>query len=164
LLAVPILFYTVSAGGEVSAVAVGLLLLAWGTDVADGWLARRLGSTSELGRVLDPLADKMVIGATAVALWITRDMPGWLVVCLIGRDVAIVGFAVVMRERLGHVPPANVVGKIAVIVFGVTLAAYLVNATDLVEILTWLTLVAVVGSSISYGYRFVCLIRHRVRP
>ena len=59
--------------------AVALLLVAGVTDLLDGFLARRRGSVSASGKVVDPLADKLLIGGLLIWLVIQRDFPAWLV-------------------------------------------------------------------------------------
>ena len=67
--AIPLIVATFYAGGEGSRwVALGLFVAAGATDFLDGWLARRLGVTSPLGRFLDPIADKLLVAAVLIML------------------------------------------------------------------------------------------------
>jgi len=163
LLALPILYYTVSAGEHDWIVALSLLGLAALSDALDGWLARRLDAQSELGRILDPLADKVVVGGVAAALWAGNRIPGWLAAAIIGRDAAILVLAFLMRRRLGHMPKANVVGKIAVGVLVFTLAAYLARADRVAGALKWIAAGALTASAVSYGHRLVRMLRGPTR-
>jgi len=163
LLVFPIVYYTVSAGENVPVLAVGLLGLAWLSDGLDGWLARRLDAQSELGRILDPLADKLVVDGTAAALWVSGRIPGWLVIVMIARDVAIFALGFLMRRRLGRVPRANIVGKTALVILVLTLAAYLADVDEASDVLKWIALAAVVASAVSYGLRMRGLVRSRTQ-
>src|SRR6476646_11132940 len=67
LLGVPLFLWLV-LGPEADLLALGVLMLSGVTDFLDGYLARRLGQTSELGKVLDPVADRLYILAVVVGL------------------------------------------------------------------------------------------------
>lgn len=74
--------------------ALVLFLIAGITDALDGYLARRRGENTKLGMLLDPLADKLLVGATFLALAIpvqtlAVSIPPWLAILSIGRDAAI---------------------------------------------------------------------------
>lgn len=63
------------------------------TDILDGYLARRLRSTSRWGAYLDPIADKFLLSGTFLVLALTGAIPAWLAVVVLGRDVAILAAA-----------------------------------------------------------------------
>jgi len=72
--------------------AAFLLFLAAGvSDAIDGYLAKRFGMTSELGAYLDPLADKALIVSIYVTLGVSGEIPVWLVILVVSRDIMIVG-------------------------------------------------------------------------
>lgn len=82
--------------------ALGIFLFMAFSDLADGFLARRLGSSSRLGAILDPLADKVLITCAAILLTLEHShvrgtrMPDWVVVMIVGKDLwVVVGFIVV---------------------------------------------------------------------
>ena len=91
-----------------------LLLMASGiSDYLDGLIARRWGSFTRLGQLLDPLADRLYILATLLALVARDGLPLWWALSLIGRDVALSGFLPVLRSR-GYGPlPVHFLGKAA---------------------------------------------------
>lgn len=63
------------------------------TDAADGFLARRFRWTSDLGRKLDPLADKLMLAAVYVSMAAGALIPRWIAVLVVGRDLLILSFA-----------------------------------------------------------------------
>jgi cardiolipin synthase len=74
--------------------ALALFVIAGISDALDGFLAKYFGWTSELGGLLDPIADKLLlIGAILVLGWL-NELPGWLVTLVILRDLAIIGGAI----------------------------------------------------------------------
>lgn len=70
--------------------AVATLVIASATDVLDGFLARKLNLGTELGSVLDPLADKFLMMVSFIALSVKTSIPWWCTFIIIGRDVYIV--------------------------------------------------------------------------
>jgi cardiolipin synthase (CMP-forming) len=68
-----------------------VFIIAGVSDAIDGFLARRLSLHTELGRYLDPLADKLLLVSIYVALGFQHHMPPWLVILVASRDVMIVG-------------------------------------------------------------------------
>jgi len=85
--------------------AAFLLFLAAGvSDAIDGYLAKRFGMTSELGAYLDPLADKALIVSIYVTLGVSGEIPRWLVILVVSRDIMIVG-AVLLAWLVGKPLP-----------------------------------------------------------
>lgn len=66
-----------------------LFLIAAVTDALDGWLARGFSWQSDIGRVIDPLADKLLIAASFISLALLNVLPWWLVLLIFGRDMTI---------------------------------------------------------------------------
>lgn len=81
--------------------ALALALVAGLTDWFDGYIARRLGTDRTVGIVLDPLADKALLVTLFVALGLLRLIPLWMLVLAIGRDLIIVGGALLLRMFRG---------------------------------------------------------------
>ncbi|MCX7899057.1 MAG: CDP-alcohol phosphatidyltransferase family protein [Methylocystis sp.] len=70
--------------------ALGVFAVAGVSDALDGWLAKRFGLESELGALLDPIADKSLIVSTLAAMAFIGVAPLWLTLVIIARDAAIV--------------------------------------------------------------------------
>jgi CDP-diacylglycerol--glycerol-3-phosphate 3-phosphatidyltransferase len=93
--------------------AILLLMAAGVTDYLDGYIARRFSSFTRLGQLLDPLADRLYIFATLLALVARDGLPIWWALALIGRDLVLAGCLPVLR-RHGYGPLAvNFLGKAA---------------------------------------------------
>lgn len=86
--------------GETRA-ALWVALVAGLSDALDGWLAKRFGWQSRLGSLLDPLADKLMLGLGALGLWLAGALPGWLLLLIAGRDVVIVAGAIAWWRLAG---------------------------------------------------------------
>ena len=148
------LLYYVSRGEEVyRALAIGSFLLAAISDGVDGFVARRFNQRSELGAILDPLADKLllVLGLVALSLdnypYLPR-IPLWLVATVLSRDVLIlIGFVVIYYSCGKIEVRAHPVGKVATVLQMATIlwALFKWNAGGLAA----LTLAAALGTGIS---------------
>jgi cardiolipin synthase len=75
--------------------AFWLFVVAATSDMLDGFLAKRLGMTSEFGAYLDPLADKALLMSIYVSLAVAGLLPLWLVIAVVSRDIMILGAIVV---------------------------------------------------------------------
>jgi len=112
LAGVPLFLYWVLVT-EQDGRAILLLMAAGASDYADGKIARRYGQFSRLGQLLDPLADRLYILATLVALVARDGLPIAFAIALIGRDVFLACFLPVLRAH-GYGPlPVSFLGKAA---------------------------------------------------
>jgi cardiolipin synthase len=102
ILSVPIMVWAIATGWMLFAFV--LFLAAGVSDAIDGYLAKRFGMTSDLGSYLDPLADKALIVSIYVTLGISGDIPRWLVILVVSRDIMIVG-AVILSWLVGKPLP-----------------------------------------------------------
>jgi cardiolipin synthase len=83
--------------------SIVLFALAAASDAADGFLARRFGWQSELGGILDPIADKLLLASVFITLSFLKLVPLWLMAAVVARDIIIVGGAVSYRFFIGPV-------------------------------------------------------------
>src|SRR5687768_15978788 len=86
-MSVPVIFWLLVNGHAQAAFYV--FLLAGVSDAVDGYLAKRFKWTSELGAYLDPLADKILIVSIYIALAVSAQVPQWLVIGIVSRDILI---------------------------------------------------------------------------
>src|SRR3954453_596553 len=98
LIMVPLVIVMIGQGRWMTAFV--LFVAAGVSDAVDGYIARRFDMRSELGAYLDPLADKALLVSIYVSLAIVGQMPGWLAIVVVSRDIMIVG-AVVLSWLLG---------------------------------------------------------------
>lgn len=95
----PLFAYVLLVGHDRHA-AAWLLGVLGATDWLDGWLARRFGTVSDLGKVLDPVADRVLIVIAAVAVLIDGSFPLWLGIVVLARE-ALVSVGVLVLAALG---------------------------------------------------------------
>ncbi|MGM0588102.1 MAG: CDP-alcohol phosphatidyltransferase family protein [Bacteroidota bacterium] len=136
-----------------------ILLVIYGviSDYLDGIVARATGSVSELGKMLDPIADKLAaLVLFSYVVWIGR-IPLWFFLFGIGRDLLIISGSMWIRSRRGKVPMAVMSGKISVNIMALywMIAFFAPFATVVLDWLLWTSIVAMVYSFGEYMYRFV---------
>lgn len=134
--------------------ALGVAVLLIMTDFLDGYFARKLNQVSELGKVLDPIADKVGLGLGVFALYQEYGLPFWVMALIIGRDVIIVLGSLVLMSRLPYVVPSAMPGKIAVTILAFLFLVYLLEIYPLQYPLLILSVLAIAVSSLFYAYRF----------
>jgi len=97
------------------------------SDILDGELARRRDEITRWGKILDPMADKIAIGAVTLALVMFKGVPWWLVVVVVIRDVLILLASTVLMRRCAIVPSSNLWGKLTTLVMSFLLLSYLLD-------------------------------------
>jgi len=143
--------------------ATGLFCVSAFTDQLDGWLARRAGRTTDLGRILDPVADKILVMATLIVL--VPVLPGWMVALIVAREFLVSGLRLAALER-GVIVSARDIAKlktwtqsIAAMLGGLALAGAISD-----RVAWWAVLVALVltlVSGLDYARAAPALLRGR---
>ncbi|MCC6547498.1 CDP-diacylglycerol--glycerol-3-phosphate 3-phosphatidyltransferase [Candidatus Sumerlaeota bacterium] len=116
------------ATGVMMSVSLLLLIIVAITDWLDGEIARSQKLVTNLGKLLDPLADKIFVTAALVCLVELKLVPGWAVILIIAREFFVTGLRSIATER-GRVVPADKLGKhktgwqLALIIVAVVLAS-----------------------------------------
>jgi cardiolipin synthase (CMP-forming) len=88
IISVPVIFWLLLSGQ--SKIAFFVFVCAGISDAVDGYLAKRFDWTTELGSYLDPLADKLLLVSIFIALGVRNELPLWLVIAVVSRDILIV--------------------------------------------------------------------------
>ena len=107
------------------ALAIAIFLVASLTDILDGHLARRRNQVSNLGKLLDPIADKLLVSAALIVLVEKHLAPSWAVVIILGREFIITGLRSIAATE-GIIIQAQTVGKIKMWAQCVAIVALLV--------------------------------------
>ena len=111
ILAIPIILFLLFYPERTCRLITTLFfLLVAVTDTLDGYLARRRGMVTTLGKFLDPLADKLLIVAALIALIPARGIPTWIVIVIIGREISVTGLRGIALSQ-GTVISASRLGK-----------------------------------------------------
>lgn len=118
-------------------VATGIFVVAALTDRLDGYLARRSGQVTDLGKLLDPIADKLLMGTALVILSILGDLAWWVTVVILVRELGITVLRFAMLRYA--VLPASRGGKLKTVLQSVAIGLYLL---PLAELPSWIGVVA----------------------
>ncbi len=134
LLAIPVFWWVLLVEDDVTLAAWIVFIIGW-TDWVDGYLARRLGQVSELGKVLDPVADRLLIASAIIGGLIAGVLPAWLGWGLIAREILMGLVALNLALRGGGTVEVRFLGKAATFaLYGAIPAFYLAAA----GVLEWL--------------------------
>ncbi len=126
--------------------AAGLFILAIATDSVDGLLARRNNLVTDLGILLDPIADKVLIGGALVALSVLGELSWWITIVIMLREFGITAFRFAVLSK--RVIPASRGGKLKTIAQAVACALYLVPLFTLVG--DWMLVVNVIAMAVAF--------------
>jgi CDP-diacylglycerol--glycerol-3-phosphate 3-phosphatidyltransferase len=141
--------------------ALACFHLAMLTDALDGPLARRRGEVSQLGEIIDPIADKLLIDGTALMLVHSRGFPRWMVGLLLLRDVGILLSALLVLRHKARITPARLAGKASTVAMTATLIVYMADGPRTGKPALYVALVPFGLSFVQYGHQFVRFMRHK---
>jgi len=131
ILALPFCAYALfKNGGDDSTwriIAFLLFFLVGVTDLLDGKLARSRNTVTEFGKLLDPIADKALIGTALISLSILHTLPWWVTIVILTREIGITIFRFVVIKN--GVIPANRGGKVKTIVQNLAAGFYILPLT-----------------------------------
>ena len=152
---VPFVFWLLVTNQMTAAFLV--FVVAGVSDAVDGYLAKRFDWATELGAYLDPLADKLLIVCIFVALGVRGELPSWLVIAVVSRDVLIV-IGIVLSWLLGHpvairplaLSKANTLAQIVLAATVLADAAFHLGLDGLRLTLVWFVAATTVGSLAVY--------------
>lgn len=155
LLSVPVLVWAIVDGRLMFAFV--LFVVAGISDALDGFIAKRFGAESELGRFLDPLADKALLVGIYLALWSQQYLPNWLVLLVVWRDLLIVGGAL-LYQLLTHnlkmepllISKFNTLMQILLAAFILGMGAFGMDNAMVLTALIWAVALTTVLSGVTY--------------
>ncbi|MGE0682740.1 MAG: CDP-diacylglycerol--glycerol-3-phosphate 3-phosphatidyltransferase [Candidatus Binatia bacterium] len=171
---VPILVYFLSSSDPVSSALAALtFFIASLTDFFDGYLARLYGHTTTLGKFLDPLADKLLVAAALIMLTAadrTPRVPAWMVVLIIGRELAVTGLRGIASGE-GIILAAEELGKYKMIFQTFALHGLIIHYQYLLVdfhamgmYFLWIALVLGVWSGIEYHIKVIRQVMAKPSP
>lgn len=153
LVLLPFIVYFLLVDQRITAFVIMLIALL--TDAADGFFARTLHQESEIGKVLDPVCDKISLTVILITLYIVNIIPLWAAVIIIARDVLILTGSYVLYQHKSVVFKSNFLGKITGLIFAALILAYTINLNRLGEMLLYISIPAIFGSFAVYLGRYI---------
>jgi CDP-diacylglycerol--glycerol-3-phosphate 3-phosphatidyltransferase len=165
ILATPIIVILLFFPNRVCSFLAALIFSAAAiTDYFDGYLARRYGLVSNLGKVMDPVADKLIVSSAFIMMTSLGWIPAWLVCIIIGRELAITGLRNIIAENKLDVS-ASELGKYktgfqiaAIIPLLIHYEYFGVNLHVIGMFFLWGALIFTLWSGIDYFIRFRSLL------
>ena len=163
LMAIPfwILIGNINEPG-VRSILIVLTLIGALTDWLDGYVARKRNEVTELGKIIDPLADKITIGAIIIRLYMVGEIPAYYFFLIIGRDLLIFIGGVFVSKVIGKILPSNILGKITVSVIGMVILLIIleINRNSYLYLVFYYgSIILIIVSFLAYIYRAVEYIR-----
>jgi len=147
--------------------SLAIFLSAAGTDLLDGYLARRWKQVTTIGTLLDPIADKLLVSAAMISLVQVRAMPGWMAILIIGREFAVSGLRAIAAAE-GYTIKASDLGKTKMLAQVVAISCVMLSvrrpALHAASMgLMWVVIVFALVSAVSYFSKFWHKVDERVK-
>ena len=136
-------------------IAACLIVIAAITDLLDGMVARWMNQVTDLGKIIDPVADKLSVGVVGVILAIRGEIPPWFIVCALARDLAIFLGGLYLNKTKGILLQSTWPGKWAVGVMAAFILATILDGQDLV----WLRDILLVASGVMLLLSFILYLK-----
>jgi cardiolipin synthase len=158
LLIFPIAYFFISDFENSRVFIAFLIAFVWLTDISDGFIARKFNMISETGKIIDPLADKIVVAVIALLAYYKELLPLWFFILIIARDLVILIFGLFLKKKKGKVLMSNFPGKAAVFSIGLILLFSVINNelfNNAISFLILISVILIVYSSFLYFKRFL---------
>ncbi len=139
---------------------VVIFVVAALTDYLDGYIARKRNQVTDVGKLLDPIADKLLITSAFISLVELNLAPAWMVVIIVGREFAVSGIRSIAASQ-GYVMPANALGKLKTVCQVLTIVVLIVADTYIEpwerfgRFLLWVTVAISLVSAVNYLWIFL---------
>lgn len=135
----------------------GGLLVVYGiiSDILDGALARKLNQVSATGKILDPLADKITAGVVAIFCVLERGLPIWALVLTSSRDLVLLVGGRFLWKKEGELPTSLMFGKIAALLWALTLLLWVFDTQPLAEYVLWPVVIIYILAGLVYAHRLL---------
>jgi cardiolipin synthase (CMP-forming) len=154
ILSIPICWLIARPDLDQDPLLLALISIAVLSDVFDGFVSRKLHQESELGRIIDPIADKIVIVTGIVSAVLFRGFPALVVLWQIYRDVVIITLGIPMSRRSGEVVASNIWGKMNTLFIAFLCLSFIASPEFITtEILSYMVMATLWISSIIYYIR-----------
>jgi len=114
------MFALLSNKVTINKISLVIFIIAALTDTLDGYIARKYNQITNLGKFLDPLADKLLVISALICFVYLSILSPWIVIIIIGRELMITGFRTIAAKE-GVVLAANIYGKVKTVVQMITI-------------------------------------------
>jgi len=139
----------------------GLVVVMIVSDMLDGYLARRRNEITRWGKILDPMADKVAIGAITVVLVLFKGLPFWVVAAVLVRDGLILLASVFLVGQHNVVISSNIWGKLTTFMMSLLLVSFLMDILFIQTFLLWICGVLLFVSWACYLWDFIQIMKRK---
>ncbi len=161
VIAVPVFIALMHDPSPLRVLSAGIVFtVASLTDWLDGYLARKWGQVTKMGKLLDPIADKILVASALVIIVRMEIIPEWIAIVIIGREFAVTGLRSIAASD-GIVMPAETVGKYKVVsqilaVQSVLLDYYLGTGwlNEIGIVIIWISMLLAAYSGVRYFIQY----------
>lgn len=158
ILLVPVFIVLFLVPGPVRSILSAVVFIAASlTDLLDGYLARRWEQVTQLGKLLDPIADKLLVLSALILLVQFHRVPGWIAIVLIGRELGMTGLRAIASSD-GIIIPAEKTGKYKFILQIVALVLLILDLKSQYldfhlwgTVLLWAAMIVSIVSAVRYA-------------
>ena len=162
ILILPFIFYFLAQDTQPSfIIAIILIVLAIASDVLDGYAARRLNQVTELGKILDPVADKLGLGVFVVFIIIHRGFPLWTAGLLFVKDILTLIAGVITIRKKGTVLMSTTWGKLNSWIWVITVIVFIIQMRQLETLFIILATLSIINCMIQYLKLFITAYRSK---
>lgn len=157
VLLIPVCYLLIKDFESQNTLIIILVLCMYFSDLLDGYLARKLNQVSELGKIIDPIADKISVVIISLILLYLNKIPFWFVLIVVMRDILIFAFGYYLNTKKDIRLMSNVPGKLAVFSIGLIILFSIIDSAFLKRIndyLYFISLALIAYSSYLYFLRF----------
>ena len=130
-----IVFLMINISGQVFPYLIGVYVFAVFLDFLDGFIARSFSQESDLGKIIDPLADKFLVLSLLLTLTIKFDFPLWLAVFIVLRDVLIIWASFLLFKGRKIIKPSLVIGKFTFGLLSLLIFVFIVDLNENIDLL-----------------------------
>jgi len=135
---------------------LAVCLFAALTDALDGYLARKYNEVTEFGKIIDPLADKVVIGILIIKLFLIGKVNVLYLTLILSRDISIFIGGFLVAQKIKKILPSNILGKITVTNIGLVILLIIINISQeniFYKFFYNLSIILILISFVGYVYR-----------
>jgi len=125
------------------------------TDFLDGFLARKLNQITDLGKILDPIADKVFVGIIGLVLLVKETMPTWFFILLVGRDLLILIAGLIAKRKKNITMTSTFEGKVTYTIILIVCAGLIYKIPQAELYGLYFSTAAIIYTTIQYLILFI---------
>lgn len=159
---IPVLFLLLlNPGRAMSLMIAGFFIAAAITDLLDGYIARKYDIVTKAGKILDPIADKLIVSTAMILMIPLGRIPAWIVALIVMRDFAVDGIRHMSTAGGGNIVAASKIGKQKTLSQVIAISALLIHypifgldAHKIGIVVLYIALALTIWSGLDYAFKF----------